>query len=156
MSDWGSLSDKGEDIHAGCDLIMPGYDPDKLLEAMMNVSPTFEPDGYVTVVERAVLYGIPMIKYERWGSFKLDKKGDTVVTTTVEPGREINEIVFKLQKEGLCKIKEEVDGTRKITYKGFNRGPYLALGDLQQAVIRLLNEYKNTGSMKKLIENANK
>lgn len=155
MSDWGSISDKGEDIHAGCDLIMPGYDPDKLLEAMMNVSPTFEPDGYVSVVERAVLYGTPMIRYEKWGSFKLDKKGDSFVTTVVEPGKKVSEKAMELQKAGLCKIKEEVDGSKKITYKGFNRGPYLALGDLQQAVIHLLNEYKNTASMKKLIEKAN-
>ena len=155
MSDWGSTSDKGEDIHAGCDLIMPGYNPDKLLEAMMNVSPTFEADGYVSTVERAMLYGMPMIRYEKWGSFKLDKDGDANVTTTVEPGRAINEKALELQKEGLCKIKEEADGTRTITYRGFNRGPYLALGDLQQAAIHLLNEYMHTGSMKKIIEKAN-
>lgn len=155
MSDWGSISDKGEDIHAGCDLIMPGYDPDKLLEAMMNVSPTFEPNGYVSIVERAFLYGMPMIKYEKWGSFKLDKNGDSYVTTIVEPGKTVSEKALQLQKEGLCKIKEQVDGSKQITYKGFNRGPYLALGDLQQAAIHLLEEYKNTASMKNLIEKAN-
>ena len=155
MSDWGSTSDKGEDIHAGCDLIMPGYDPDKLLEAMMNVSPSFASDGYVETVERAMLYGSPMIRYEKWGSFKLDKDGDAYVKTTVEPGRAISENALALQKVGICKIKEAADGTRILNYKGFNRGPYLALGDLQQAAIHLLNEYKNTDSMKNLIEKAN-
>ena len=96
-----------------------------------------------------------MIRYEKWGSFKLDKEGDSSVSTVVEPNKKVNEKVLELQKMGLCKIKEGIDGTKKITYKGFNRGPYLALGDLQQAVIHLLNEYKNTASMKNLIENAN-
>lgn len=155
LSDWGSTSDKGADIHAGCDLIMPGFDPDKLLESMMNVPPTFEEDGYVTVVEKAYLYGIPMINYEKWGSFVLDKNGDTVVTAKVEPDNEVSERALRLQKAGLCDIKTEIDGTRTIIYKGFNRGPYLALGEMQQAVISILNEIKSTGSMKKLMEQAN-
>ena len=155
LSDWGSVSDKGEDIHAGCDLIMPGFDPDKLLESMMNVPPTFEEDGYVTVVEKAYLYGTPMIKYEKWGSFVLDINGDTVVTAKVEPGNEVSERALKLQSKGLCTIKTEINGTKTINYKGFNRGPYLALGELQQAVMNILNEIKNSGSMKKLIEQAN-
>ncbi|SEA04811.1 beta-glucosidase [Pseudobutyrivibrio sp. ACV-2] len=155
LSDWGSMSDKGEDVHAGCDLIMPGFDPDKLLESMMNVPPTFEEDGYVSVVEKAYLYGSPMIKYEKWGSFVLDKNGDTVVTAKVEPGNEVSERALKLQNKGLCTIKTEIDGTKTIIYKGFNRGPYLALGELQQAVINILNEIKNSGAMKKLMEQAN-
>ncbi|MBQ7148090.1 MAG: glycoside hydrolase family 3 C-terminal domain-containing protein [Pseudobutyrivibrio sp.] len=155
MSDWGSLSDKGEDIHAGCDLIMPGFDPDKLLESMMNVPPTFESDGYVTVVEKAFVYGRPMINYEKWGSFILDENGDTFVTTRVEPDTVVSERALKLQKKGLCEIRVEVDGSKSISYKGFNRGPYLALGELQKAVMNLLKEIKNSGSMKKLMEQAN-
>ncbi|QFJ54781.1 glycoside hydrolase family 3 protein [Pseudobutyrivibrio xylanivorans] len=155
MSDWGSWSDKGEDIHAGCDLIMPGYDPDKLLESMMNVPPTFEDDGYVTVVEKAFFYGFPSIKYEKWGSFILNKDGDAVVTTTVSADKEVSEKALKLQQEGLCTIKVKSNGSKTIEYRGYNRGPYLALGELQQAVIHILNEIKDTGSMKKLLEKAN-
>ncbi|SDB51686.1 beta-glucosidase [Pseudobutyrivibrio sp. YE44] len=155
MSDWGSVSDKGEDIHAGCDLIMPGYDPDKILECMLNVPPTFEPDGYVTVVEKAYLYDVPMIRYEKWGSFKLDKDGDTIISTTVAPDKEISHKAIELQKEGICNIVVEVNGDRTISYKGFNRGPYLALGDLQWAAINILSELKNTASMQELLKKAN-
>lgn len=155
MSDWGSLSDKGEDIHAGCDLIMPGYDPDKLLEAMMNVPPTFEEDGYVTVVEKGFMFGIPMIKYEKWGSFILDKNGDAVVVATVDSNKSVSGRALKLQQEGVCEIIVEPDGAKRIKYKGFNRGPYLALGDLQQAAINILSEIKTAASMQELIKKAN-
>lgn len=155
MSDWGSFSDKGEDIHGGCDLIMPGYDPDKLLESMMNVPPTFEADGYVSLVEKAFLYGRPMITYEKWGSFKLDENGDTVVTAKVEADAAVSDKALKLQQQGLCKIKVEDDGSKTISYKGFNRGPYLALGELQNAVMNILKGIKDTGSMKKLMKQAN-
>ncbi len=155
MSDWGSLSDKGEDIHAGCDLIMPGYDPDKLLESMMNVPPTFEADGYVTIVDRAYMYDLPMIRYEKWGSFKPDKEGDAVLTTTVAADKEINPRALEMVQRGICTITTGDNGERILTYKGFNRGPYLALGDLQQAVMHILSELKNTSSMHDLIKKAN-
>lgn len=155
MSDWGSPSDKGSDIHAGCDLIMPGFDPDKLLEAMMNVPPTFEADGYVTVVEKHIVYNKPMIQYEMWGSFLPDKEGDTYISTSVEPSQQLNEKLKRMEQEGICEIKVEADGSKTITYKGFNRGPYLALGDLQQAAIHILSEIKSTNAMQKLIKKAN-
>ena len=155
MSDWGSASDKGEDLHAGCDFIMPGYDPDKLLECMMNVAPTFQPDGYVEEVKKAYLYGSPMIHYEKWGSFILDKNGDAFVTTTVQASTAVSDKALKLQQEGICEIKVESDGSKTITYRGFNRGPYLALGDLQWAVIRSLSEIKNTTAMQELLKKAN-
>ena len=96
-----------------------------------------------------------MINYEKWGSFILDENGDTFVTTRVEPDTVVSERALKLQKKGLCEIRVEVDGSKSISYKGFNRGPYLALGELQKAVMNLLKEIKNSGSMKKLMEQAN-
>ncbi len=155
ISDWGSLSEKAYDLHAGCDLIMPGFDPNKILEAMMAIAPTFAEDGYVTVVEKSYVYGEPMIRYENWGSFLPDKNGEDEIKTTVEPGVALNEKVLKMQEQGLCHIEDTQFGTKIITYKGIDRGAYLCLGDLQQAVIHILNEIKNTGSMKKLMENAN-
>ncbi len=152
MSDWGSSSDKGEDIHAGCDLIMPGFDPDKILESMMNVAPSFEEDGYVTVVERAYVFGMPMIRYEEWGSFLPDRHGDAFVTTVVEPGIEINIRALMLQEEGICDITVDDNGYKHLKYKGYNRGAYLPLGDLQRAVMALLSEIKNSASMKKLLD----
>lgn len=155
MSDWGSLSEKAYDLHAGCDLIMPGFDPDKILEAMMENPPTFADDGYVTVFESSYVYGEPMIRYENWGSFMLDKQGKDFVSTTVAANGKLNEKVLKLQRKGLCKIEENADGSKTVVYKGINRGAYLSLGDLQQAVIHILTEIKNSAAMKKLIKNAN-
>jgi len=155
MSDWGSRSEKAYDLHAGCDLIMPGFDPDKILEAMMDVPPTFGEDGYVTVVEKAHLYGIPMIRYENWGSFLLDKKGKDFVLTKVPADVELSDKVLEKQKQGLCKIDVEMDGTKTITYQGINRGAYFALGELQQAVIHLLLVIKDSAAMKKLMKQAN-
>ncbi len=154
LSDWGSKSNKAYDLHAGCDLIMPGYDPDKILEAMMEMEPTFEDDGYVSVVEKSFVNGEPMIAYEKWGSYILDKNGKESVIAKVAKDKPVSDKALKLQNEGLCTITVEEDGTKTIIYKCTNRGKYLALGDLQQAVIHILGEIKNTAAMKKLISSA--
>ena len=155
LSDWGAVTEKPYDLIAGCDLIMPGYDPDKILEAMMHTPPTFEPDGYVSQVEKCIVFDEPMIKYEKWGSFKLDKDGEDTCQTTVEPNVVLNEKVELLEKNGLCSVTVAPDGTRTITYKGIDRGAFMALGDLQQAVIHILNTTKNSASMKKILDTAN-
>lgn len=155
MSDWGSVSEKAYDLHAGCDMIMPGFDPDHILEAMMETAPTFTPDGYVEVVKKAYVYDEPMIVYEKWGSFMPDKNGKDTVTTVVLPEAEINPKVLELEKQGICKIKEEAGGARSIIYKGINRGAYLALGELQQAVMNILLVIKDSAAMKQLMESAN-
>ena len=123
MSDWGSDTEKSYDLHAGCDLIMPGYNPDKILESMMETAPTFEEDGYVSVVETAYLYDIPMIRYENWGSFMLDKDGKDTVVAKVPADIEISEKALKAEKEGLCKIETEMDGTKMFTYIDLTKLP---------------------------------
>ena len=155
LSDWGSLSEKAYDIHAGCDLIMPGFDPDKILEAMMDTPPKFNRDGYVEVVETAYVFGTPMIRYENWGSFMPDKDGKDLIQTIVPAGVTLNEKVMKMQEEGICEVTESGNGNRVVTYKGIDRGAYLSLGDLQQATIHILTVIKNSAAMKKLMDRAN-
>lgn len=154
LSDWASKSEKAYDLHAGCDLIMPGFDPDHILEAMIKTPPTFEADGYVTIVKKNYVYNEPMITYEKWGSFLLDKNGDAKVSTVVAADHQVSDKVLELEKQGLCEVTTQDDGSRLITYKGIDRGAYLALGELQQAVINILGTIKNSASMKKLMENA--
>ncbi|MCR5580798.1 MAG: glycoside hydrolase family 3 C-terminal domain-containing protein [Pseudobutyrivibrio sp.] len=155
LTDWASRSNKAYDLHAGCDLIMPGYDPDKILEAMMQVEPTFEADGYVTVVEKAFKNGEAMISYEKWGSYILDKNGKERVSSVVGPNVTISDIALRLQSEGLCDIQVQEDGRKILTYRCTNRGAYLSLGDLQQAVIHILNEIKDSAAMQKLVKEIN-
>ena len=154
LSDWGSQSEKAYDLHAGCDIIMPGYEPDKILEAMLETAPTFAEDGYVETVEKCFVFNEPMIKYERWGSFLPDKNGKDTVVTYVQPDAKLNDKVVRMKEEGVCTI-ENVENGMKITYRGTDRGAYLSLGDLQQAVIHFLNEIKNSAAMKRLMEQAN-
>ena len=95
-----------------------------------------------------------MIKYERWGSFLPDKNGKDTVVTYVQPDAKLNDKVVRMKEEGVCTI-ENVENGMKITYRGTDRGAYLSLGDLQQAVIHFLNEIKNSAAMKRLMEQAN-
>ena len=95
-----------------------------------------------------------MITYEKWGSFLLDKNGDAKVSTVVAADHQVSDKVLELEKQGLCEVTTQDDGSRLITYKGIDRGAYLALGELQQAVINILGTIKNSASMKKLMENA--
>ncbi len=155
MSDWGSLSEKAYDLHAGCDLIMPGFDPDEILKSMMEIAPQFTEDGYVEKVEKNFVYGDPMIQYYKWGSFMPNKHGKNLIKTTVAANIQLNENVLKYQEMGICNIQELPNGDKEITYRGINRGAYLALGDLQQAVINILNTIKTSASMKKLMDSAN-
>ena len=133
---------------------MPGFDPDKLLQAMMEIPPEFDKDGFVTKVEKSFVYGEPMIQYYNWGSFMPDKSGKDLVRTTVEADVPLNENIHRLKEQGICKIEDLPDGKKAVIYRGINRGAYLALGDLQQAVIHVLQVIKNSGSMKKLMESA--
>jgi beta-glucosidase len=134
---------------------MPGFDPDKILEAMMDTPPKFNRDGYVEVVETAYVFGTPMIRYENWGSFMPDKDGKDLMQTIVPAGVTLNEKVMKMQEEGICEVTESSNGNRVVTYKGIDRGAYLSLGDLQQATIHILTVIKNSAAMKKLMDRAN-
>ncbi|MCR4695592.1 MAG: glycoside hydrolase family 3 C-terminal domain-containing protein [Pseudobutyrivibrio sp.] len=150
MSEWGTKTEKSMDIHAGCDLIMPGFEPEKILEATESVEPDFDVDGYVKRVEDTFVYGHAMIRYEKWGSFILDREGKDYVSTTVAPNVKMSDRIPKLQEMGLCQVTEE-NGEKTITYRGINRHAYLSRGDLQQAAMHILGEIKNSASMEKLI-----
>lgn len=152
MTEWGTASEKTYDIHSGCDLIMPAFDPDKILEAMQSTPATFAEDGYVTSVKKCYYYNRAMIEYENWGSFVPDKNGEDVVMTTVAADIEISEKAQTLINEGICTVTVESNGNKTLRYKGTNRGAYLCLGDLQNAAIHILGTILNSASMQKLLD----
>ena len=156
MTDIGTASDKGMDIHGGCDLILPGYDPDRILEAMIEAPPTFTEDGYVQRVNKGFVFGVPTIRYDCWGSFVPDKDGTETLKTEVPCDMQLNPIIPSLIDEGICTVKLRDDGIQEVEYKGYNRGAYLCLGDLQQAAIHILTEIKNSASMQRLMDEIEK
>lgn len=154
LSEWGTDSQKAYDIHAGCDLIMPGFNPDKILHAMMNVRTEFEEDGYVKETVRKNSFGRPLIVYDSWGSFEPAANGKDVIVSHVDKGVELNPRIAELEKEGICTVLTNEDGSKAVSYKGFHRGAFLALGDLQLAVFHILSAISDTVTMKDMLEQA--
>lgn len=139
MTDWNSQSIKPLDLHAGNDLIMGGYRTDHLKAAMEGKKAEFGEDGYVRNEVLDVYGGFFKEEVSYWNSFELDAKGLDRISTMVSPNQELNSKIQELVENGQVEITENQDKSKTITYKGYERGQYLVLGDLQKSAIRVLN-----------------
>lgn len=152
MTDWGTHSDKAEDLHAGNDLIMGGYWTDDLIAALEGTKPEFSDDGYVVVKEFPIYGGFATEIVERWNAFKLSSKGTDTITTLVCKDKELNQKVSEKVKLGEARIKTLDDGSKEVTYIGTNRGAYLDIDDLRACAANVLKQILKSVSYKKLME----
>ena len=146
MTDWGTNSEKGWDLHAGNDLIMGGYRAEKLLVMMRQEAPRFEPGGSVQEIVNTSHFGFVKTKLANWGSFVPDAHGKDTVSVTVTPGTKIDEKVKAAVRDGVASLSENADGSVTVAWHGIERGAYLPLGDLQSCAIRILNSLKNSAA----------
>lgn len=151
MSDWGTSSEKGWDLHAGNDLIMGGYRAEKLLAMMKAEAPAFAPDGAVQETVKSAHFGMVKSYLSNWGSFVPSDDGADTVSTTVAPGTAVSAKVEELVKQGIASVTKNPDGSHMVTYRGTNRGAYLALGDLQACAIRILNGLMHSAAMDEML-----
>lgn len=151
MTDWGTKSEKGWDLHAGNDLIMGGYRAEKIIDMMRAEAPAFEADGAVKETIKSAHFGMVKSYLSNWGSFVPEVDGKDTVSTTVAAGTTLNPKVEEAVKNGIATVKKNADGSQTVTYCGTNRGAYLALGDLQTCAIRVLNGLMNSAAMDELL-----
>ena len=151
MTDWGTQSTKPFDLHAGNDLIMGGYRTQYLMAALTGALPVFAENGYVKEEQHKMYFGLSRESIEYWNSFHPDKDGPDTVTAKVAPGVAVSEKVYEKQKEGIASIAEQPDGSKVISYRGFDRGAYLSLGDVQKSAITVLKSIAQSISFAQMV-----
>ena len=94
MSDWGTSSEKGFDLHAGNDLIMGGYSAQKIIDMMHHIHPSFETDGSVKEIVRSTHFGMVKTMITSWGSFRNEAGGKDTISTIVPADTQVSEKVL--------------------------------------------------------------
>lgn len=138
MTDWGSESNKAQDMHAGNDLIMGGSPISILINAVKALKPIFNEDGSINVTTIVLYGGFQTLYIENWNSFIVQKDGKDTCITTVAENVAISEKVFTMVEEKKAIITENPDRTKTVTYYGNDLGAYITLGDLQKSAMNLL------------------
>ena len=156
MTDWGSLSEKHLDLAAGNDLIMGGYRSEFLKAAVHGTPAEFASDGYVREQVFEVYGGFFKNTVEFWNSFLPDASGPDMVETIVEKGAEISEKVQKKVEEGIATVTEHEDGSKTVSYRGYDRGQYLDIEDVKTCATRTLEQIADSVSYRIMMEQAKK
>lgn len=146
MTDWGSKSQKHLDLAAGNDLIMGGYRSQFLKAAVHGTPAEFADNGYVREQEFKVYGGFFKNVVEFWNAFEPDAQGPDRVTTTVASGVELSDKVQKKTEEGIATVTENADGSKTVTYRGYNRGQYLDMEDVKTCATRTLEQLADSVS----------
>lgn len=146
MTDWGSKSQKHLDLAAGNDLIMGGYRSQFLKVAVHGTPAEFADNGYVREQEFKVYGGFFKNVVEFWNAFEPDAQGPDWVATTVAPGVELSDKVQKKIEEGIATVTENADGSKTVTYRGYNRGQYLDMEDVKTCATRTLEQLADSVS----------
>ncbi len=152
MTDWGTTSDKAEDLMAGNDLIMGGYSAEALLEAMEEMEPEFGPDGYVKESVKTSHFGMLKTVREKWGSFVPSADGKDQKNVTVAADTALSEKVGEAEKNGFAEIIIQADGSRIVSWKGTDRGAYLKRENLESCACHILQGLLQSASMRELTE----
>ncbi len=150
MTDWGTKSEKTDDLHAGNDLIMGGYRSQFLMAALRGDGPQFGPDGYVREETFKVFGGFFKETVEYWNAFEPSKDGPDRASARVAAGTEVSSKVREKVEAGIAEVVEEADGSRTVIYRGTNRGVYLDRTDIQACVCRMLEQLMDSVSYRKM------
>ena len=148
MTDWGSQSNKAQDMHAGNDMIMGGSSISKMVNAVKAPAPLFEEDGSINVTTIVLHGGFSTEKIENWNSFLVHAEGKDYCSTIVAADIEVGEKVQTMVEEKKASIIVQGDNTKLVKYFGTNIGAYLTKGDLQKSVMNFLKVLMKTWNIK--------
>lgn len=139
MTDWFTTSDNGQDMHAGNDMIMGGYDVNRIINAVLALKPEFNSDGSIktTIIPGSI--GIKEKIFEYWNSFIPDVDGNDTCSTRVASDIKVGEKVKEMVDKNIAFIKINEDGSKTVTYNGIRKEAYITLGDVQKSAMNILN-----------------
>ena len=153
MTDWFTVSDNGQDMHAGNDVIMGGNDISQIMNAVNALMPEFMPDGSISCRTNPSYVGLAENVIENWNSFLPQANGKDICTATVASDIEIGEKVKEMVDRKIATVKVNEDDTKTITYTGTYTPAYITLGDVQKSAMNLLNVILKSWTVK-LVYNA--
>lgn len=101
------------------------------MAAMKGYAPEFTKDGYVKEEVFKVFGGFFKETVEYWNSFELSKDGKDTVSVMVDAMTQLHPKVEEKVKEGVAQVSVNGDGSKRVTYRGTDRGAYLERGGYQ-------------------------
>ncbi|MCI2068147.1 MAG: glycoside hydrolase family 3 C-terminal domain-containing protein [Bacilli bacterium] len=152
MTDWEGASNRVWDLHAGNDILMGGIRPDVIKWGLEDIAPVFDEDGKIHIEMESLFGGYAKVPFPCWGSFINTKDGKDQISAVVKKDVEVSKEILPLVENGLAKIEEMKDGSKKVTYFGIHTGAYLPLGDVQADAIRILKVIAKSSAMDELKE----
>lgn len=151
MTDWYSLAEPKESMHAGNDLIMPGSSQDQLLAAIADLGPEFDRFG---VIKKRPTFDIATFtpgEKELWNDFVPDTEGEEVVKIDLANAENIDDALLDMIYAGTAQI---IDLHTLLISGKFKDNNDLYLGDLQKSVINILKVIMKTDRFMKMIDSA--
>ncbi|MFC6323622.1 glycoside hydrolase family 3 protein [Companilactobacillus baiquanensis] len=144
MTDWFSVADPKESMHAGNDLIMPGNSKDTLFAAVSNLKPEFNSDGSIATkkVLNSALMKIETINL--LNDFIPDNDGDVLVRVKISSDQ-LDEKIKESFYNGSVQILDKDHILLQGKWKDNND---LNLGDLQKSAIHILKVIMKTDKFK--------
>ncbi|WP_125712920.1 glycoside hydrolase family 3 protein [Companilactobacillus kedongensis] len=147
MTDWFSVADPKESVHAGNDLIMPGDSKDTLFAAINDLKPRFNGDGSIATKKVLNVAEMKLDTVKLWNDFVPDDDGDVLVKIKISD--EVDDKIKELFFNGDVQILDDSHILIQGKWKDNND---LNLGDLQKSAIHILKVIMKTDKFKKLIE----
>ena len=102
MSDWGGSHGATASMYAGNDLIMPGNNPDEVINAAKKVTPAIDITGLPAYNKTIrVRNGATTVSWSwRLGNLTLTASGDQTVSTTVDEQTALRRLLGTLARKG--------------------------------------------------------
>ncbi len=82
----------------------------------------------------------------------MSKDGKDTVSVMVDAMTQLHPKVEEKVKEGVAQVSVNGDGSKRVTYRGTDRGAYLERGDVQACVCRVLEQIMNSVSYREMIK----
>ncbi len=151
MTDWYSLADPVESMHAGNDLIMPGASQDKLMAAIGNLAPEFDENGDIKSRKSFDIATMSAFTEELWNDFVPDESGTELVKIDLAKSDELTDSLEEMIYTGVAQIINE----HTLIISGYwKENDDLYIGDLQKSAINILSTIIRTDRFMKLIGEA--